>query len=96
MWLKQQLAFFFIIHIFLTQVIHHLVIIMERAAHECQSCLKKTIEDCTEADLLVGMVFTGSECNLRPGLGHNWKEKVIETLRFKLFHCMSHFITPSR
>jgi len=42
------------------------------ATHRCGSCLKKTIEDCAEADLLEGMVLAASECG--PGRGHDWKE----------------------
>jgi hypothetical protein len=44
------------------------------ATHKCVSCLKKTIEDCAEADLPEGMVLAASECGPRPGLGHTWKE----------------------
>ena len=42
------------------------------ATHKCVSCLKKTIEDCAEADLPEGMVFAGSDC--APGHRHTWKE----------------------
>ena len=36
------------------------------ATHECGSCLKKTIQDCAEAELPKGMVPTASECGPRP------------------------------
>jgi hypothetical protein len=53
------------------------------ATHQCASCLKKTIEGRTEADLPEGMVFAGSECGPRPSSflslfmsppRHTWKE----------------------
>ena len=44
------------------------------ATHDCCSCLKKTIRDCAEDELPEGMVFAGSGCAPRPGLGHSWNE----------------------
>jgi hypothetical protein len=44
------------------------------ATYQCGSCLKKTIEGRAEADLPEGMVFAGSGCAPRPGLGHSWNE----------------------
>ena len=42
------------------------------ATHKCGSCLRKTIEDCIDANLPDGMVPADSNC--APGCPHTWKE----------------------
>ena len=62
-----------------------------KATHQCVSCLKKTIEDCTAANLPKRMVFAGSECGPRRP-AHVWKE--IGNCHHAIHHvccCASHF-----